>query len=334
MNKVSAKWSSTPSTNDPRQLNIWIRADSWGSIEALENYLYQIVIPNDEYYFQIISKDVGPLYEHIIKECDSRNCFILNFNVPIKRGRFRERHVSIFDSNIIFDLFNKLIETLEDKLAPIEQHVLCGRAWVKEVFEVKGGSGGGSGSAGGGGGAATSKVAGCIVETGKIKYDGHFRVKRNGKILYEQWGVTELKHFAVNAEEIESGDECGLKLDFDEWEPEDLIECLEITQQKNKISPPIFDLDPALQQSLYGGDGRGEGGGGGGGAGQMEEGGTVFSYAEDGEYRPTQFVEQRADSRDDHEFVGQHGKSTSDAPRVKATKKKRGGYVFENAEAK
>ena len=103
LNKVSAKWSSTPSTNDPRQLNIWIRADSWGSIEALENYLYQIVIPNDEYYFQIISKDVGPLYEHIIKECDSRNCFILNFNVPIKRGRFRERHVSIFDSNIIFD---------------------------------------------------------------------------------------------------------------------------------------------------------------------------------------------------------------------------------------
>lgn len=317
--QVDAKWSSTPHTNDPRQLNIWIRADTWGSIEALENYLYQIVIPNEEYYFQIISKDVGPLYENIIKECDSRNCYILNFNVPIKKGRYKERHVSIFDSNIIFDLFNKFIETLEDKLAPIEQHVLCGRAWVKEVFEVKEKE-------------SMSKVAGCIVETGKVKFDGHFRVKRNGKILYEQWGVTELKHFAVNVEEIESGDECGLKLDFDDWEPEDLIECLEITQEKNKIAPPIFDLDPSLQQSLYGGAGRGGDNDGGGGI--IEEGGTIFSYAEDEVYQPTQFVDQKTDSKDDHEFVGQHGKSTSDAPRVKATKKKKGGYVFESAPRK
>ena len=85
-----SKWSSTPHTNDPRQLNIWIRADTWGSIEALENYLYQIVIPNQEYYFQIISKDIGPLFEQIIKECDSRNCYILNFNVPIKKDHINQ----------------------------------------------------------------------------------------------------------------------------------------------------------------------------------------------------------------------------------------------------
>eukprot|EP01083_Nonionella_stella_P059721 156301_1 len=291
---IEAKWSSTPNTDNPRQLNIWIRADTWGSIEAIENYLYQIRVPNEEYYFEIISKDIGPLYENIIKQCDSRNCYILNFNVPIKRSSYKSKHVAVFDSNIIFDLFNKFIETLEDKLAPIEQHVLCGRAWVKEVFEVKDKE-------------RTSYVAGCIVESGKIKYDAHFRVKRNGNIIYEQWGVTELKHFAVNVDEIECGDECGMKLEFEDWQPEDLIECLDIIQEKNKIEAPIFDLDPSLQHSLYSGTG---------GDAMHQAMDTVFAYS--GE-----------DYEDENEFIGTH-KNTSDAPRVRATKDKKGRRVFES----
>ena len=61
-------------------------------------------------------------------------------------------------------------------------------------------------------------------------------------LKWKRAGVPELKHYAVHADEIESGDECGLKLDFEDWLPEDLVECLEITSVKNKIAPPIFDM--------------------------------------------------------------------------------------------
>eukprot|EP01084_Bolivina_argentea_P312439 540904_1 len=303
-----SKWSTLPHTNDPRQLNIWIRADTWGSIEALENYLYQIIIPNDEYYFQIISKDVGSLYENVIRECDSRNCFILNFNVPIKKGSYKVKHVEIFDSNIIFDLFNKFIETLENKLQPIEKHILCGKAYVREIFEVKDKENNNE----------LTKIAGCIIETGKIKYDGHFRIKRNNKIIYEQWGVSELKHFAINVDQVEAGDECGLKLEFKDWKEEDYIECLDIIQEKNKIAPPIFDLDPDLQKTLYHSnynvlkEKENEI--------HIHESRTVFSYEDEFE-----------NDNDNNEFIGDH-KNTSHATRVIAKKVKPGKYVFETVD--
>ena len=241
------------------------------------------------------------------------------FQCANKKGSYKPKYVKVFDSNIIFNLFDKFIETLEDKLAPIEQHILCGRAWVKEVFQVK--------ETDKEKRQDTTKVAGCIVETGKIKYDGHFRVKRNGKIIYEQWGVTELKHFAVNVDEIESGDECGLKLQFDDWQPEDLIECLEIVQEKNKIAPPIFDLDPVLQQSLYAGSS-------GGGPGDnndnvhIHESRTVYSYADE---EQEQFTTHEDDFKDPNEFIGEH-KNESNAPRVRATKNKKGRFEFESVE--
>ena len=167
----------------------------------------------------------------------------------------------------------------------------------------------------------TSKVAGCIIETGRIKYDGHYRVKRNGKIIYEQWGVTELKHFAVNVDEVESGDECGLKLNFEDWKAEDLIECLDIVQEKNKIAPPIFDLDPSLQKSLYSGAGYGKDTS----AEHVHEAQTVFSYAED---EQEEFIRFEDDYKDKHEFVGSH-KNKSDKPRVKAAKNEKGKLIFE-----
>ncbi len=206
-------------------------------------------------------------------------------------------------------MFNKFIETLEDKLQPIESHVLCGRAWVKEIFKVN-----------------EAIIAGCIIETGKIKYDGHYRVKRNGKVIYEQWGVTELKHFAINVDEVESGDECGLKLEFQDWKSEDLVECLDIIQEKNKIEPPIFDLDPSLQQSLYYFDSNRDGNVNS----PVHEAGTVFSFSNDNETVTEKLQKEYDDYIDDTEFDGKKHKNTSEAQRVRAKKDDKGRYQFES----
>ncbi|ETO15293.1 hypothetical protein RFI_22070, partial [Reticulomyxa filosa] len=97
------------STQDPKTLNIWIRADCWGSIEALEKYLQEIKIPNDDFHFYIFNKDVGPVTEELIREIDHKNCFILAFNTYVDKPKQALKHVKIFQHNIIFHLFHDFI---------------------------------------------------------------------------------------------------------------------------------------------------------------------------------------------------------------------------------
>ncbi|ETO34662.1 translation initiation factor IF-2, partial [Reticulomyxa filosa] len=130
-------------------------------------------------------------------------------------------------------------ECLEQMLPPKQEAVFCGQGTVKQVFTVTSKET-----------QSMVKIAGIFVDRGKFYANGHYRIKRQGKIVYEQVGATELKHFAAQVDQVQGGDECGVKLDFEDWKVNDIVECMEFRQEKKKIDTPQFELDSELQSSL------------------------------------------------------------------------------------
>ncbi|ETO25332.1 translation initiation factor IF-2 [Reticulomyxa filosa] len=226
---LASKWQLS---EDPRIINVWIRADCMGSIEAVEKYLQEIKIPNDDLEINIVRKDIGPVTDELVKEMDFKNCVILSFRTPLKKQNYKRKRVQVFNQNVIFHLFEDFIKFLEDKLPMKQDITVLGHATVQEIVNPH----------------DAKPVPVVLINNGKFAKNGHFRVKRQGQIVYEQSGA----HFRdTNADEVETGSSCRLALDFHQWNPNDLVECINIRFSKTTVDSPQFPLDEELEQSLF-----------------------------------------------------------------------------------
>ena len=191
------------------ELNIVLKADVQGTLEAILNSLKQIDSRKVEP--KIIHSAVGPISESDVLLASVGDAVIVGFSVKVENNAAnaaKSSGVQVKLFSIIYELIDQVKEAMAGQLEPESREQVIGHAQVKQVFELTRGV-----------------VAGCYVSDGRIQRTGRARLLRNRQPIYDG-GLATLRRFTEDVKEVRSGVECGIKLgDFNEYEVGDIIEC-------------------------------------------------------------------------------------------------------------
>ncbi|MDY6820662.1 MAG: translation initiation factor IF-2 [Deferribacterota bacterium] len=200
-----------------KNLNIIIKGDTQGSVEALKSSLLKL--SNDEVKINIIHDNVGGIRESDILLASASNAYIIGFNVrpDSKAKSAAEREgVNIYTYSIIYDVIEDVKNILNGMLAPKIRENTIGRAEVRKIIFIS----------------KVGNVAGCYVLEGKVVRDMPARVVRDGVIVYEG-KVESVKRFKDDVKEVQSGYECGINISkFNDIKEGDIIEVYELIEEK------------------------------------------------------------------------------------------------------
>ena len=194
------------------QLELIIRADTHGSLEALADSLSGLARP--EVKINFLHKAVGPPAESDVTLAQAAGATIIAFNVrPDRQVRSAADHegVEIRTYEIIYEVIDDIEAAVIGMLEPEFKEVVTGEAEVREVFRIKG----------------VGLVAGCLVQSGVITRNDKVRFLREGTVIWHGT-LTSLKRFTDDATEVRAGFECGVGLsDFEDLIAGDIIETYE-----------------------------------------------------------------------------------------------------------
>lgn len=201
-------------------LNLILRADTRGSIDAIMNELGKLQHP--EVRIRVLLKGVGAITAGDVHLAEASDAVIVGFNVtPDERARelAEQKRVEIRRYDIIYHLSEDLKALLEGKLQPQEQVVELGRAVVKQVFNIS----------------RVGNVAGCYVVQGKLERGCRVRVFREGRKIGE-YTLESLRRVKEDVREVPRGFECGVRLaNFDDVKPDDILEAFRIEEVARKL---------------------------------------------------------------------------------------------------
>ncbi len=196
-------------------LNLIIRADVRGSIEAIEKELTKIDHP--EIHIKVLHKAVGGVTVGDVHLASASQAVIIGFNViPDENARIlaESRDVEIRRYDIIYKVTEDIKATLEGRLKPEERVIELGRALVKQLFPV--------GRAG--------NIAGCYVAQGSIERGCRMRVNRDGRTIGD-YPLDSLRRIKEDVKEVPRGMECGIKLaGFGDVKQDDILEAYKIEE--------------------------------------------------------------------------------------------------------
>jgi len=196
-----------------------IKTDTQGSAEAIQKMLDYVKEENKNNpnlpELKIVHLSVGEITESDVLLATTSKGIIIGFNVrpntqALKRAEVESVEIKTY--RIIYELIDdikKIIQRME-----IKQNVeeFLGRAVIKKVFEVS----------------KIGKVAGCVVEEGKIVRNANVRILRDNKIVTET-KISSLKHFQQDVKEVQKGFECGIRFEnFQDFKENDVVECYQI----------------------------------------------------------------------------------------------------------
>ena len=205
-------------SGDVKELNLVLKADVQGSVEALSQSLEQIT--EGDAKVRILHSGSGNVTESDILLASASEAIIVGFNVGEELGvdRVSERmRVEIRHYQIIYLLIEDIERALHGILEPTYTDVIIGRAEVREIFPSR----------------RNVQIAGCRVVEGRITRGGAIRVIRNSETLMES-SIVSLRHFRDEVNEINTGVECGIMLQgFNDYEIGDLLEVHR--QERNPI---------------------------------------------------------------------------------------------------
>ena len=192
-----------------KELNIIIKADVQGSVEAVKSSLVRL--SNDEVVVKVIHGGVGNVNESDVVLASASNAIIIAFNVkPDNQARIvaeREK-VDLRLYSVIYNAIEDVEAALKGMLEPIYEEKIIGHARIMQIFKASG----------------VGNIAGCIVEEGRITRDSVVRITRGSEKVYEG-PIASLKHFKDEVTEITAGTECGMVFEkFNDIQPEDMIE--------------------------------------------------------------------------------------------------------------
>ena len=192
-----------------KELNIIIKADVQGSVEAVKSSLVRL--SNEEVVVKVIHGGVGNVNESDVVLASASNAIIIAFNVkPDNQARIvaeREK-VDLRLYSVIYNAIEDVEAALKGMLEPIYEEKIIGHARIMQIFKASG----------------VGNIAGCIVEEGRITRDSVVRITRGSDKIYEG-PIASLKHFKDEVKEIKAGTECGMVFDkFNDIQPEDMIE--------------------------------------------------------------------------------------------------------------
>jgi len=198
-----------------RELNLVIKADVQGSVEAVRGMLEKI--KNDEVEAKIILSGVGSITESDILLASAADAIVVGFNIKPEPGAKREaerRKVEIRTYTIIYELIEDIEAAVKGMLEPKFEEQYLGTVEIRVRFSF----------------GRKGVIAGCYVTDGKVARNAKCRVKRGRDLVFEGQ-IGSLKHLKDDAREVTMGMECGIT--FDGWEDfaeGDIIEAYEMIQ--------------------------------------------------------------------------------------------------------
>ncbi|MCH7484918.1 MAG: translation initiation factor IF-2 [Chloroflexi bacterium] len=198
-----------------KDLNIVIKADTVGSIEAIRSSIERLSI--DEVRVHVISTGTGNVSESDVMLATASRAIILGFTVKTDLGAKKKAEIEGVDIRL-YDIIYVLIEDIDvavkGLMEPVFQDVIDGHAEVRAMFKVRGG-----------------KISGCMVTDGLVRRNSLVRVLRDGVMIHES-KVSSLRRFKDDVREVANGLECGIGVEgFDTFEEGDVIEAFH-TEQK------------------------------------------------------------------------------------------------------
>jgi len=194
---------------EKKQLNIIIKGDTQGSVEALKGSLETIEVEGAN--ITVIRASVGTITETDVTLANASNAYIIGFNVrpsSAVRDTAREKGVEIRLYSVIYKAIEDIEKAMEGMLDPEFEEIVTGQAEVRDTFKIS----------------KLGTVAGCYVTDGFINRDATIRVLREGVVVYEG-ELSSLKRFKDDAKEVRQGFECGIMIDkFNDIKEGDTIE--------------------------------------------------------------------------------------------------------------
>ena len=205
---------------DFKELNIIVKGDVDGSVEALSDSLLKLSTP--EVQVNIIHKSVGAITESDVLLATASNAVIVGFQVrPTLSARKLAEHeqIDVRTYSIIYTAINEIKAAIEGMLSPeIEEKILC-NIEVRETFKIT----------------KVGTVAGCMVLDGKVTRNTKIRIIRDG-IVVHTGSLGSLKRFKDDVKEVSSGYECGLNIEgYNDIKVGDIIEGYENVEIKRKL---------------------------------------------------------------------------------------------------
>ncbi len=198
-----------------KELNIIIKGDVQGSIEALKGLLEKIDI--EGFHVNVVRSSVGAISENDVTLASASNAIIIGFNVrpmaAVKKIADQEG-VEIRLYSIIYRIQEDIEAALKGMLEPELEEYVIGQAEVRDTFKVS----------------KVGTIAGCYVTDGIIKRDSLVRLLRDGIVIYEG-KLGSLKRFRDDAKEVRSGFECGLSIEnYNDIKVGDVIEASQMRE--------------------------------------------------------------------------------------------------------
>jgi translation initiation factor IF-2 len=204
-----------------KELNIILKADVQGSLEAILNALGQL--PQNEVQVRVLLSAPGEITETDVDLAAASSAVILGFNTTLATGARQaadQTGVDIREYNIIYKLLDDIQGAMEGLLEPELVEEDLGQAQVRAVFPVGKGS-----------------VAGCYVQNGKLIRNCKVRIHRGDQVIHTG-SLNSLKRIKEDAREVNSGYECGVRLDdFQTWAEGDIIEAYQMVTKRRTLSP-------------------------------------------------------------------------------------------------
>ena len=193
-----------------KELNVIIKADVQGSVEAVKQSLEKL--SNDEVRVRAIHGGVGAVNESDVLLANASNAIIVGFNVRPDAGAAAaasQHDVDIRLYRVIYQAIEEIEAAMKGMLDPEFREVIIGHAEVRQTFKVTG----------------VGTIAGSYVTDGKITRNAQVRLVRNGIVVHEG-SIDSLKRFKDDAKEVADGFECGIGLEnFNDIKEADIIEC-------------------------------------------------------------------------------------------------------------
>jgi translation initiation factor IF-2 len=205
-------------TGDVKTLNLIVKADVQGSVEAVRSSL--VKLSNEEVKVKVIHNAVGTITGSDLMLAQASNAIIIGFNVRPDsnvRAQAEKDKIDIRLYRIIYDCIEEMEAAMKGMLAPKFTENILGHAEVRQTFRVSG----------------AGTIAGCYVKDGKILRSAQVRLIRDGVVCYEG-KIDSLKRFKDDAREVAEGFECGIGLDkYNDVKDGDVIEAYLMEEIKN-----------------------------------------------------------------------------------------------------
>ncbi len=197
------------SNGETKSLNIIVKADVQGSVEAVRQSLEKL--SNDEVKVSVIHGAVGGVTESDVMLASASGAIIVGFNVRPDSGArvaAEAKNIDMRMYRVIYDAIDEIEAAMKGMLAPKFKEKVTGHAEVRQTFKVS----------------SVGTIAGCYVTDGTVARNNSIRIVRDGIVIYEGQ-IESLKRFKDDAKEVAAGFECGMSVEkFNDIKEGDVFE--------------------------------------------------------------------------------------------------------------